>query len=304
MNVCVPVIAISFYLFLQEKAHAESKQTAGNYEPAPDTNSESLSKEEIRKQVDSLYREALSVLQQENASLKDRVNALEGAHDILVDKAKGLSAMLEEAKREGSLLQKDQDSLYRKGEDLFKENDSLRREKDALTAQLDRLKSDYDKCAEEVKTLTKKVIGQQETIYEDKDRAQRLDKELKKLQKEYDVLKIRHKELSNAYIPVEDLKKRLSEAYQQLGISYAQIKRFDLALDAYKQALAYDAKDPKTHYNLGILYQYSREDAKKCVYHLNKYLELDPSAKDKKEVSYLIRVVSDIIAEDEMYPDQ
>jgi len=98
--------------------------------------------------------------------------------------------------------------------------------------------------------------------------------------------------------PVKELKQKLSLAYEDLGTAYANVKKYNMAIDAYEESLNYDFQNPRAHYNLGILYQHSQNETEKAIYHLKLYLKLNPKARDGKEVGYLIKTLSQIVDEE------
>ena len=80
--------------------------------------------------------------------------------------------------------------------------------------------------------------------------------------------------------------------YEELGNAYTQAKVFGLAIQAYEKSLEFNPGSPQVHYNLGLLYQHYKNDAKKSLYHLKKSLRLNPLAENKKEIEYLIDIIS------------
>lgn len=122
--------------------------------------------------------------------------------------------------------------------------------------------------------------------------------ECRALEKQYAEAKWRLDNLRHALVPVSGLNKKIAYVYQLLGVAYTQIKRYDIAIDAYKRSLRYNFKNPTVHYNLGMLYQYNRSDSKKAIYHLSYYLSQNPDAVDKKEVKFIIKRLSEVDDDD------
>lgn len=79
--------------------------------------------------------------------------------------------------------------------------------------------------------------------------------------------------------------------YEELGIAYTKAGLLDEAIDAYKKSLFYNPNNAQIHYYLGLLYQKTRKDVEKAVSHFKRYLYLNPDAKNKDEVRYLIEMV-------------
>jgi tetratricopeptide (TPR) repeat protein len=142
---------------------------------------------------------------------------------------------------------------------------------------------------------------------EDKSPKDVLIRENKQLKKEAAKLKFENYKMKTAYFrqqrlnlelndelaPIRDLKKKLSGAYADLGAAYAHIKNYDLAIDAYTESLRYDPRNADICYNLGLLYQQGKNNPEKAIAYLGKYLKLKPNARDKKEVEFLINMLSD-----------
>lgn len=89
----------------------------------------------------------------------------------------------------------------------------------------------------------------------------------------------------------ETTRKKEAALYEELGAAYVHAKLYDNAIDAYTNTLNLDPKNSEVNYNLGLLYKHSQSDNKKALYHFKKYLQLNPKAKNKKEVEYLIETM-------------
>jgi tetratricopeptide (TPR) repeat protein len=67
---------------------------------------------------------------------------------------------------------------------------------------------------------------------------------------------------------------------------------YDQAIEAYNKAAKIDPNDAETQLRLGFLYKRAQDDSKEAIYHFKRYLSLRPHAKNKKEVEYLIEMLS------------
>lgn len=112
---------------------------------------------------------------------------------------------------------------------------------------------------------------------------EKLNKENTALKKENDILVRR----------LENSQKEKAILNQELGAVYTKAKLFPQAIETYLRSLTLNPDNAGPHYNLGLLYQHSEENTKKSLYHFKKYLELNPNAKNKKEVEYLIAVLTE-----------
>lgn len=96
-----------------------------------------------------------------------------------------------------------------------------------------------------------------------------------------------------------DLKRRIAlleqdnaGVHREVGNAYMQGRLFDLAIESYSKALKLDSTNAEVHYRLGLLYQHARENARQAVAHFRRYLQLYPEAVNRKEVEYLIEMLS------------
>ncbi len=79
--------------------------------------------------------------------------------------------------------------------------------------------------------------------------------------------------------------------YKELGQGYLKEKQFEQAINAFEKAFSLDANDAAVCYDLGLLYKHQRNDNKKAVTYLKRYLALAPLARDAEDVKYLIRML-------------
>ncbi|MDD5595508.1 MAG: tetratricopeptide repeat protein [Candidatus Omnitrophica bacterium] len=88
------------------------------------------------------------------------------------------------------------------------------------------------------------------------------------------------------------LEKEKAQIFQEQGNANMQAKLFDLAIDSYTKSIKLDPNNAEVNYRLGLLYKHTRDDPKKSVYYFRRYLQLNPQAKNRKEVEYLIEALS------------
>lgn len=79
--------------------------------------------------------------------------------------------------------------------------------------------------------------------------------------------------------------------YNNLGVAYFKIKKFDEAEKSFLKALKINGKYADAYFNFGRLCE-DREEKYRAVENYKKYLELMPDAADKKEVEEKIKNVS------------
>lgn len=82
----------------------------------------------------------------------------------------------------------------------------------------------------------------------------------------------------------DDLQIRLS-----FGILLCKLEMFDMAEKELKFVLEKDEKNADAHYNLGVLYAVSTDDAKKALYHLEQAFTIQP---EHEQAKYIYDMVS------------
>lgn len=86
-----------------------------------------------------------------------------------------------------------------------------------------------------------------------------------------------------------ELVKETSEMHYNLGVFYTQNKNFKIAVKEFERALAINPDNAKSHYNLGYLYAEEFEKHEEAIMHFQRFLEINPSAKESEAVrSYLL----------------
>jgi len=75
-----------------------------------------------------------------------------------------------------------------------------------------------------------------------------------------------------------------AKTHSNLGEVYRRMKRFEEAEEAFLQALSHDDKYAEAQYNLGILYDNHLGNRQKAAKHYRKYLQLRPASADVVQV--------------------
>lgn len=121
------------------------------------------------------------------------------------------------------------------------------------------------------------------------------DKEIETLKKELDKATKEADAANKRLAPLKEendkLKADQASIYEAMGTAYTKAKMFEEAIDAYTKSLTYAPNNGQVHYYLGLLYQKARKNNEKAVLHLKRYLYLNPDAKNKDEVNYLIEMI-------------
>lgn len=220
------------------------------------------------------------LLANENRELQNKIDLLQKAVDDLKKENTGLKeANKKLMDNPGELSLK----LAKAGMDL-----------DARNLEVTRLKTDASKADAERKDMLRQKGFAAKEIEDLTARNKDLETKLLSVNKRFAVAKNENARMKRELVPVKKLKAKLAISYQQLGTAYAQLKRYDLAIDAYNKSLKYNFNNPVVHCNVGLLYEHSHTRAQRAIYHLNKYLEMDPDASDKNEITFIIKRLSEV----------
>lgn len=141
-------------------------------------------------------------------------------------------------------------------------------------------------------TVTLTAIGYslsfaKDNVSPEKEIAQ-LKKDLSKMTK---TAEIANKKMAPLKEENDKLKAQTASLYEEVGTAYTKAGMFDEAMDAYNKSLSYEPNNAQVHYYLGLLYQKTKKNNEKAVSHLKRYLYLNPDAKNKDEVKYLIEMI-------------
>ncbi len=113
------------------------------------------------------------------------------------------------------------------------------------------------------------------------------------------IISLQSDELAVLKDQISDLKNKIKmtlaedvNGYAQAGNAYMQCSLYDKAIENYDKAASIDPNDAEIQLRLGFLYKQAQDEPKEAVYHFKKYLSLQPNAKNRKEVEYLIKMLS------------
>jgi tetratricopeptide (TPR) repeat protein len=90
----------------------------------------------------------------------------------------------------------------------------------------------------------------------------------------------------------KQLLRETAEMHYNMGVFFTDNKEFTRAEKEYRRALDFDPENLKVHYNLGYLYAEDLNKQDKAAFHLEKYLQLSPDAKDSEAVRATITTLS------------
>lgn len=249
-------------------------------------------------ELNSLKQKIEELSQAKNVSQK-KAAILEESNDRLEAQVSGLKAELaggigaeaaaqekpKPVKNETSKLQKEIGRLGEENAALYDQNKQLKADKNNLE----------DASAKLAKINTQLESKAKKLFLEAKDR-QELQEQVKELNKAVDILSkeriIMAKNIERLQNNAADLKLENASLYAKAGDAYMQAGLTDDGIKSFNDALRLNPKNADAHYKLGFLYKRSINNNLKAVYHFKNYLALEPNAKNRKEVEYLIQLLS------------
>lgn len=75
-----------------------------------------------------------------------------------------------------------------------------------------------------------------------------------------------------------------SEMHYNMGVFFADNRKFDRAAKEFERALDFNPNNAKVHYNLGFLYAEQLKNYDEALTHFRKYLEIDPGSQESERV--------------------
>ena len=213
-----------------------------------------------------------------NSQLQETLKEYQGKIIQSDNRVKELEQQLEGVQKEKEKLGELESSL----EQRLQDHQVRLTQSETKIQKLEQLLKDKDKEKEELKTYKEKELlelknslaSQEKLLVNYKPNLEQADEKINTLIKQ-----------------IEAQKKKMFEAFYAAGKAYTQIKRYKEAIESFQECLEINPDSAGVHYNLGILYQYEYGDRVGAISHLKRYLELNPKAKDRKEVEFLLSLL-------------
>jgi len=86
--------------------------------------------------------------------------------------------------------------------------------------------------------------------------------------------------------------KETADMHYNLGVFYIDQKNFERATVEFEKAVEWRPEDALSHYNLGLIYSEHLRDEEKAITNFQRYLDLQPEAKDRNYVEGLMKTVT------------
>lgn len=247
------------------------------------------------KKTNHIFMEQKDKILSDNQRLKNEISSFLGNFDSLKESYQELLSKQEAVEKENAdlrrlLTQQVQSSpeyqvldreAKRLREDNLKLGSTINTLEDRLKKTLDRIKKDQIREISQVR----QVREQKQAL----DNLRSVNGSLSKGNRDLNVL------IDQAPDRVKDMAaqnkvliKETAEMHYNMGVFFTENKKFERAEKEYLRALDFDPNDQKVHYNLGYLYAEDLDKHDKAVFHLEKFLQLDPNAKESEAIrSYI-----------------
>lgn len=200
---------------------------------------------------------------------------------------------------------KESDELFKKFQQesarLETEKAQLAREHEALQTDVMAYLATNTKLQEETEDLNARLTEADARVEEQTLEIEKLQDKLEKLHKQMSrntterrvAATQQLKAASEKAAALERTLKTERSLYQyNLGVVYAQGKRYDEAIEAYRKSIELNPKNAEAHYNLGLLFDRVKSLPDRAAWHYRRYLELKPQAEDRDEVQQWIDMLT------------
>jgi tetratricopeptide (TPR) repeat protein len=184
-----------------------------------------------------------------------------------------------------SSVEKMSDDLRENNRQLAQDNNKLKHLNSVLNADAARFKVLTVKLEQKAKEFFRRAVGMG-----------RLEEENRQLNKIVSALGKEHVALNDQ---IDDLKNKITAQraedvnyYTDAGNVYMQYSLYDKATEVYNKAAKLDPNNAEVQLRLGFLYKRVQDQPKEAVKHFKRYLLLMPHAKNRKEVQYIIEMLS------------
>jgi len=177
--------------------------------------------------------------------------------------------------------------------------DKLKKENERINAHNEQLKSDKKKLQDinarlekintQLEAKAKAFFLQVKDIEQAKEQIRQLSGVLNTFTTERSALL---KDIEQKKAEIARLMRENTALYATAGDALMRVGLTDEAVEAYNNVLRLDPRNAQAHYKLGFLYRRSMNNNNRAAYHFKKYLSLEPKAKNRKEVEYLIQMLS------------
>ena len=257
--------------------------------------------EEMAPQVENLkktnrvFREQKDKILSDNLRLKTEISEFVQNFDSLKESYQELLAKQEAAEKENADLRRlltQQVEATPEFQVLDRESKRLREENLKLGETINLLEERIKKALDRIKKDQAREISLVRQVHEQKaslDGLRSQNGSLAKGNQDLNVLVSQAPDrVRNIAAQNQVLLKETAEMHYNMGVFFTDNRQFPQAEKEYLRALDFDPNNLKVHYNLGYLYAEDMDKHDKAMFHLQKYLQLDPNARESEAIrSYI-----------------
>ncbi len=247
------------------------------------------------KKTNRLFMLQKDKILSDNQRLKNEIGSILGNFDSLKESYQELLSKEEAAEKENVNLRRlltQQVESTPEYQVLDRESKRLRDENLKLGQALNLLEDRIKKALDHIKKNQLREIGMVRQVREQKQALDDLRSQNGSLTKGNQELNVM---INQAPDRVKDiaaqnqvLLKETAEMHYNMGVFFTENKQFEQAEKEYLRALDFDPNHLKAHYNLGYLYAEDLNKHDRAMFHLEKFLQIDPNSKESEAIrSYI-----------------
>ncbi len=256
---------------------------------------------EMEEQLENL-RKTNKVFMQQKEKLLNENQRLKGEMSSVLQSFEGLKESYQELLTKQEATDKENATLR----DLLTKQVQAAPEYQLLDREAKRLREENEKLGEVISSMESKIKKALDRIKKDQQREMSMIHQIQNQKQMFDAIRSQNEALSKSNQELNDLinqapgrikdmasqnqalLKETAEMHYNMAVFFTENKQFTQAEREYLRALDFDPNNLKVHYNLGYLYAEELEKHDKAIYHLEKYLQIDPNSKESEAIrSYI-----------------
>jgi tetratricopeptide (TPR) repeat protein len=314
------------YLVLKQKGRQADKAAVQNLQKLEQDYAElqkryadlETDRNNVLSQTKTLLQEKAQWQEMESQleNLKKANKAFMAQKETLLDDNQRLKGEIAEILQSFEGLKQSYQELLAKQEEVDKENASLR---DLLTRQVQatpeyqlldreskRLREENEKLGQALNAMESKLKLALDRIKKDQQRELSMLRQIHAQKEMLDEVRSQNESLTRSNQELSDLIRQAparikemaaqnrtllretAEMHYNMGVFFTENKQFTQAEREYLRALDFDPNNLKVHYNLGYLYAEDLDKHDKAMFHLEKYLQIDPNSKESEAIRSFI----------------
>ena len=254
-------------------------------------------RDKTRGQLDIL-KEQLEQSSKDKGSLQKDNAQLRKSMQPMTDKIASLekTVLNMERQSEADLAQIAKLEKMLKGSEIAMVKDELKSKEKIFLSQKAELERMIDTANRDRESVQSKSVQRESRIYS-------LEMELADLTQKYEEALEENRSLRQRFETVNgqmlNIAREKDKAVQEtadmhynLGVFYVDQKNFERARVEFEKATEWRPSDALSHYNLGLIYSEHIRDEEKAITSFQRYLDLQPEAKDRNHVEAMLKTLT------------